>query len=124
MSDHQLSILNAGAFGDEHGNVPAEVRVEHVHRTELSSTVFALVQPGAGLRPHLHEHHDEIIVFLRGEATFRLGDELRRVGPHDVISVPAGTPHATLRAETECLVAAVFTPGFDLDDEDRVFVDE
>jgi len=123
MSDHQLSILNAVAYGDGLGSAPAEVSVEHIHRTERSSTVVALIQPGAGLRPHLHEHHDEIIVFLRGEATFRLGDELRQVGPNDVISVPAGTPHATLRAETECLLAAVFTPGFDLDDEDRVFVD-
>ena len=124
MTDRQLSIVNAGVFGDQLGARSERVSVEHVHRTELSSTVVALVQPGAGLRPHLHQHHDEIIVFLRGEATFRFADEIRQVGPGDVVSVPAGTPHATLEAKTECLLTAVFTPGFDVDNEDRVFVDE
>jgi quercetin dioxygenase-like cupin family protein len=97
--------------------------VTHIHSTERSSTVIAFIDPGGGLRPHFHREHDEIIVFLAGEAMFRLGDEIRHVVANDVISVPAGTIHATLRAETACILAAVFAPRFDLTNEDRVYVD-
>lgn len=125
MDDNGSLIVDAVAF-ERQNPVPEgkQVSVTHVHHTELSSTVIAAIRPGGGLRPHYHRDHDEIIVFLRGEATFRIGDEVRRVKANDVVSVPAGTPHATLRAETDCLLAAVFTPGFDLQNEDRIFVDE
>ena len=99
------------------------VTVTHVHHTERSSTAIAFIRPGGGLRPHFHRHHDEIIVFLAGEATFRIGDELRQVAANDVISVPAGVVHATLRAHTPCVLAATFAPRFDLVNEDRVYVD-
>ena len=99
------------------------VTVVHVNRTDRSSTVVAFIEPGGGLRPHLHREHDEIIVFLSGKAIFRLGDELRSAAVNDVISVPAGTVHATIRAETACILVAVFAPGFDLANEDRVYVD-
>jgi quercetin dioxygenase-like cupin family protein len=99
------------------------VTVTHVNRTDRSSTVVAFIEPGGGLRPHFHREHDEIIVFLQGAAVFRLGDEIRQVTASDVISVPAGIIHATLRAETPCVLAAVFAPGFDLANEDRVYVD-
>jgi mannose-6-phosphate isomerase-like protein (cupin superfamily) len=117
-------IVDALAF-ELQNPVPAGklIAVTHVHHTELSSTVIAAIRPGGGLRPHFHRDHDEFIVFLRGEATFRIGDELRRVKANDVITVPAGTTHATLRAKTECLLAAVFSPAFDPENEDRVYVD-
>jgi quercetin dioxygenase-like cupin family protein len=99
------------------------VTVTHVNHTERSTTAIAFIRPGGGLRPHFHRHHDEIIVFLAGAATFRIGNELREVSAHDVISVPAGVVHATLRAKTPCILAATFAPRFDLANEDRVYVD-
>jgi quercetin dioxygenase-like cupin family protein len=99
------------------------VMVTHISHTDRSSTVVAFIEPGGGLRPHLHREHDEIIVFLCGTAMFRLGDEVRPVAANDVISVPAGIVHATIRADTACVLAAVFAPGFDLANEDRVYVD-
>jgi mannose-6-phosphate isomerase-like protein (cupin superfamily) len=99
------------------------VTVTHVHHTERSSTAIAFIRAGGGLRPHFHQHHDEIIVFLAGEATFQIGNELRQVSANDVISVPAGVVHATLRAQTPCVLAATFAPYFDLINEDRVYVD-
>src|SRR4029450_6587426 len=84
------------------------VTVTHVHHSERSSTAIAFIRPGGGLRPHFHRHHDEIIVFLAGEAIFRIGNELREVSANDVISVPAGVVHATVRAKTPCVLAATF----------------
>jgi quercetin dioxygenase-like cupin family protein len=122
--DYRSLILAAHAAKDLKPAFKDElVTVTHIHCTNRSSTVIALIEPGGGLRPHFHRRHDEIIVFLAGKAMFRLGDEVRQVAANDVISVPAGTVHATLRAETPCLLAAVFAPGFELDNEDRVYVD-
>jgi quercetin dioxygenase-like cupin family protein len=122
MNDKPL-ITNATEFAEQ-ASADDQVTVTHVHHGERTSTVLAVIRPGGGLRPHLHREHDEIIVFLRGEATFRIGDETRRVRANDVITIPAGIVHATLRAETECVLAAVFSPGFDLSNEDRVFADQ
>lgn len=124
IMDYQSLLTNALAVAERDPD-PADnlVTVTHVHHSDRSSTVVAVIRPGGGLRPHMHRDHDEIIVFLQGEATFRLGEETRRVRANDVISVPAGVVHATVRAETECVLAAVFAPSFDLVNEDRVYVD-
>lgn len=100
-------------------------QVTQVHHGPRSSTVVAEIRVGGGLRPHVHDNHDEVIVFLEGEADFRIGDQMRRVAAGDVISVPAGVVHATVRARTPCLLAATFAPGFDPhpDREDRRYVD-
>jgi quercetin dioxygenase-like cupin family protein len=125
VTDPQSLLTNADAFaeGRRAAKVNDPVIVSHVRRGELSSTVLAVIRPGGGLRPHYHRDHDEIIVFLSGKAKFLLGDDVHDVSAHDVISVPAGVTHATLEAERECVLAAVFSPGFDLADEDRVYVD-
>ena len=97
--------------------------VEHLWQTERSNTSMAVIEPGGGLRPHYHRDHDEIIVFLSGSGLFRIGDQIRPVKAHDVVTVPAGVVHTTFRAETRIVLAAVFAPNFDLANEDRVYVE-
>lgn len=94
-----------------------------VHHSERSSTGVAGIRAGAGIPPHIHREHDELIVIVEGEASFRLGDQVREVGPGDVVSVPAGTVHAPIHAGTDCLLVAVFAPRFDPENPDRDFVD-
>ncbi len=98
-------------------------RVTHLQRTERSTSAVCSIEAGGGLRPHIHHHHDEVIVFLEGEADFRLGDEIRQVRAGDVAVVPAGTAHATMNAATRVVIAAVFAPNFDPENEDREYVD-
>ncbi len=97
--------------------------VTHLRRTDRSTSAVCLIEEGGGLRPHIHHHHDEVIVFLEGEADFRLGDEIIRVRAGDVAVVPAGTAHATMNAAARVVIAAVFAPNFDPDNEDREYVD-
>jgi mannose-6-phosphate isomerase-like protein (cupin superfamily) len=97
--------------------------VEHLWQTERSNTAIAVIEPGGGLRPHFHRNHDEVIVFLSGHGIFRIGNEIRPIKAHDVVTVPAGVVHTTLRAETRIVLAAVFSPYFDLTNEDRVYVE-
>jgi quercetin dioxygenase-like cupin family protein len=128
-SDHDPGsdelITSAPTFVAKHPIPEGELRnVAHVHRSDRSSTAIASFEPGGGLRPHFHAEHDEVIVFLEGEADFRLGEAVTTVRAGDVVSIPAGVVHATIRARTHVLLAASFAPGFDLANEDRTYVDD
>ena len=54
------------------------------------------IPPGAGARPHLHEHHETAIYVLEGRAEMRYGDGLREhmeVRAGEFLYIPAGMPH-------------------------------
>ncbi len=85
---------------------------------ELDSTY----QPQGG-RPPLHKHpaQTERVEVLEGELDVRLGRERQRLGPGEVLEIPAGKPHSmsgTARVrwevrpalETEAFLEAVCNP--------------
>jgi len=51
-----------------------------------------VMEPGGGMPRHTNEVEHEQYV-LRGRATIGIGDEEIRVGPDDVVFIPAGVPH-------------------------------
>jgi mannose-6-phosphate isomerase-like protein (cupin superfamily) len=64
--------------------------------------------------PHRHDHHDLLVVILRGHGAMRLGDEERPVGEGSVLYVPRGTLHAFRNTSGAPAVAyAVYAPAFD-----------
>lgn len=72
--------------------------------------------------PHRHDHHDLLVVILRGQGSMLLGDEERPVGKGSILYVPRGTPHAFRNESDEPAVAyAVYSPAFD--SSDRVPLD-
>lgn len=50
------------------------------------------MEPGGGMPRHTNEVEHEQYV-LRGRATVGIGDREVRVGPDDVLLIPAGVPH-------------------------------
>ena len=63
---------------------------------------------------HRHKEHDEFLVILDGEGSFRVGEEQRNVRPGDLIFVPRNTLHGPSPAEGRRLqVLSVFAPYFD-----------
>src|SRR4030088_2470015 len=43
---------------------------------------------------HVHHADDEAWYVLEGALRFRIGDEIRELGPHSAALAPKGTPHA------------------------------
>src|SRR5512134_483498 len=59
------------------------------------------------IRLHTHELEDHVIYVVRGKATARLGDEMREVGPGDLITVPKRVPHSFEQKGVEQFVILV-----------------
>ena len=73
-----------------------------------------------GFPLHLHQHHDEIIIILEGEGEVVVGDERRVIQEGGLYFVPKGTPHT---ARMNCRVLSVYSPAFDMNNPDRVFLE-
>jgi quercetin dioxygenase-like cupin family protein len=66
------------------------------------------------IRLHTHELEDHVVYVVRGKATARLGDEMREVGPGDLVSIPKRVPHSFEQKGAEPFVILVnATPGWD-----------
>ena len=66
------------------------------------------------IRLHTHETEDHVVYVVRGQATARLGDETRAVGPGDLITIPKRVPHSFEQKGSEPFVILVnATPGWD-----------
>ena len=68
-----------------------EFRVIDVEDDSL--TIRVTLNPGNEMNYHSHEHRDEIWTVLSGQGAAVVDGELRKVGPGDVISIPAGARH-------------------------------
>ena len=64
--------------------------------------------------PHRHDHHDLLVVMLRGHGRMRIGADEREVGEGSILYVPRGSVHAFRNESPEPAVAfAVYLPAFD-----------
>jgi quercetin dioxygenase-like cupin family protein len=69
---------------------------------------------GMGNSLHVQPAHEEIVLVLKGEADFRVGEQVRRVGPGDIIFIPGDTVHGRVRTHAEPWIAlSIYGPAFD-----------
>ncbi len=92
--------------------------------TPHSSTNVTQIREKGGARAHIHRDHDEIIYVAEGEGEFRLGDEVKRVRPGDIVVAPSGTVHGPTPNSPRFVFLSVFAPEFDPANPDRVFVED
>ena len=52
------------------------------------------VGPGQEQKPHAHENCDKIYYVVDGVGIFKVGAEVREVGPGNVVYAPAGLEHS------------------------------
>ena len=87
-----------------------------------SITANIAVSSGEGSKLHTQPDHDEIVIVIDGEAEFRVGDEVKRVGPGDFVFIPRNTLHGRVRTITESMSAlSIYAPFFDRKKENIVW---
>lgn len=84
---------------------------------EDSLTIKIVLLPGHALHYHSHEHRDEVWTVMSGQGKAVIDGVERKVGPGDVISMPAGCRH-TVSAESELKIVEVQL-GRDISVEDK-----
>lgn len=63
---------------------------------------------------HRHAGHEELLIVLKGDGDFRVGDEVRTVHPGDYIYVPRGALHGTVSPGEAFALLSIITPPIDL----------
>jgi quercetin dioxygenase-like cupin family protein len=68
------------------------------------------LQPGHEPRPHAHPH-EQIVYIMQGTIDFHVGDEVIRLGPGGLLTVPPNVTHwGEVVGDEEVLNLDVFTP--------------
>ncbi len=87
-----------------------------------SMTANIASSSGEGSKLHTQPDHDEIVIVIDGEAEFRVGDEVYRVGPGDFVFIPRNTLHGRVRTITDSMSAlSIYSPFFDRTKENIVW---
>jgi quercetin dioxygenase-like cupin family protein len=74
-----------------------------------------------GIPLHTHEEHDEIVQVLDGDCEAVIGKEHRLFKKGGTFFVPRGVPH---KVSNVCTLLSIYSPSFDPQKPDRVFVKE
>ncbi len=119
------NYLNLNAIVEKFQNDPA-TRNDPVQRMFIcdGESISANVAKSAGNGSKLHTQpdHDEVVIVIDGEAEFRVGDEVRRVGPGDLICNPRNTLHGRVRTITDSMSALpIYAPYFERSKENVIW---
>ena len=77
----------------------------------LDLHINRLVPGGPRGRLHRHSRSDNVYLVRSGAAELRIGDEVHRIGPDDVVYIPAGTQHSLSNlSDTVFEVLEIYAP--------------
>jgi len=79
---------------------------------DLSTLAVVELDPGSVVAEHSHEN-EQLGVVVRGSVTFRVGDEVRDLGPGGTWQIPPNTPHEVHAGPDGAVVVDVFAPARD-----------
>lgn len=83
-------------------------------RTTAGVLAFVEIDGWRGCEPPIHYHtrEDEWFYLLEGEATFKVGEELGRIGPGGFVWAPRNVPHGfAFETDTVRMLAGFLPPG-------------
>ena len=75
------------------GRMTIIVKVSAEDNSGAYTLCEAIEPPASGAGLHRHQSYDETFIICEGRYEFQLGEEMRKLGPGDVVFVPKGTPH-------------------------------
>ena len=112
-----VGIVRAGPFAPMVGD-PDDHRPETTWRLAVDPGIdgtpaglaVLMERCASGDRIPLHRHDvDEVVIVVDGEGEYHLAGAVERVGPGDVVFIPAGTVHGTVNTGEDALhLHAVF----------------
>jgi quercetin dioxygenase-like cupin family protein len=77
---------------------------------EGATLAWTTLEPGHEPRPHAH-HYEQIVYIVSGRVRFTVGDDVRELGPGDVLLVPPGVEHfAETIGDQPVVDLSIFTP--------------
>lgn len=77
----------------------------------VSANVSILDDTGDAI--HIQPDHDELVLILKGECGFRVGEETQRVAAGDLIFIPRDTIHGPIIDNGRIALLSIFAPFFD-----------
>jgi mannose-6-phosphate isomerase-like protein (cupin superfamily) len=76
-----------------------------------SQLVAMTIPPGGEIGEEVHEHVDQILLFVEGQAEAVLDGERSPVGPNDLVLVKAGTRHNFItRGDRPLRLVTIYAP--------------
>jgi mannose-6-phosphate isomerase-like protein (cupin superfamily) len=100
-----------------------KVQLINVAQDDTVSINIARAREGAGLKPHVHKTHDEMVYIIKGSGQMFINGKWIDVKPGTVHFNPMNKVHATRNTGKEDLVLlSIFTPS--MKEPDRHYVDE
>ena len=66
-------------------------RFKTIYETDSMTVSYFIIEGAA--KSHKHEIMEEVYIIEKGRGTIHIGEEVRVVGPPDVISIPKGSFH-------------------------------
>ena len=98
-----------------------EIALHELSHSETSSSHLAVI--GKEEKLHTHNHHELVMILLKGQGIFTLGRRQIHLKPGAVLSIPRGVPHSFQNQSSEPAVAySIFIPAFD--GRDTVLVEQ
>lgn len=87
---------------------PEKYQKINLFETPLSAMDIYCLQPGQAQKIHTHAGNDKYYVVLEGQATIRIGEEERQVGPSWAALARQGVEHGVKNDGSEPLTVLVF----------------
>lgn len=107
----QTNILGP-AEGDPQRHIGCLFDWKAVGKQTNGAVSFVEIDCWRGAEPPIHYHtrEDEFFYVLDGEITFKIGDELKRIGPSGFVWAPRNVPHGFALESDRVRLLAGFVP--------------
>jgi quercetin dioxygenase-like cupin family protein len=108
----------------EQNPLPSGQKAQIIKIADNDAATISLIRSieGAGLKPHFHRTHNEMLYAIKGEGKLLINDKWVDFKPGGVHFNPLGKTHTVKQVGTEPFVfLSIFTPG--MEDPDRQFVE-
>ena len=85
-----------------------KMRKVNLFETERMFTDIYCLEPGQEQKRHAHHGADKVYFVLEGTGRFSIGNDVRDLGPDEIVLAPADVEHGVNNASSGRLVVLVF----------------